>query len=487
MAIGKSDQRGRLLDACPDIETIFRRAVENVTPGVAFGVVADGELIFQGAFGTVSPDGSNPAEPDADTIYRIASMSKSFAALAILQLRDAGKLMLDAPAADYVAALASLQSPPRDTPPITVRQLLTMNAGWVTDDPWADRELYRNVAQMDEIWSGPIDFTWPPGTTYEYSNLGYMALGRIISNVSGMPALDYIGSHILVPLGMASTAWNADALPAARIACGYAWRHEQFIEEPLLASGSDAAVFGGLFSTVRDLATWVSLFLSAWPPRDDPDDGILRRSSLREMQRAWTSVPPLATPDEPPRHQVRGYGYGLSTLHNGRYLSVGHGGGLPGFGSHMRWVPAMGVGVVVLSNVTYARVHEACGDAVDMLIETAQLPPYRVPVSSRLEAAARDVMRLLGGWDDGLADSLFADNFFRDLPREDWRHRLDELREAHGRLELEGAIVPDGMLRGSWRMRGEFGACQVSITLMPVAPFRILSMRIRSELPAEGA
>lgn len=483
------DRRARLLAACPLLEPIFRRQAEHRhLPGVAYGVVVDGELIFTHSLGVRNV--ATQAPVDADTVFRIASMTKSFAALAVLQLRDAGKLRLDEPIATYVPDLASLSYPTGDSPLLTVRHLLSMTAGWPQDDPWGDRQLYRTDDAMREFYRAGVAWSNPPGITFEYSNYGYMVLGRIITNVAGLPAMEYINTQILKPLSMDATAWDATAVPADRLALGYRWEDESWQEEPLLPAGGDVTAFAGLFTSVRDLARWVALFQLAWPPRTAPEQGPLCRSSLREMQQVWRAYEPVVTtPALGARPEITGggYGFGLSLHHNGRWESVGHGGGLPGFGSHMRWAPTYGVGIVALANITYANVSAACVKGLETLISRSQVKPYAAPVAPALATAREAVLRLLQVWDADLADTLFADNFFldRDLPHR--QRQLAQLHEMHGPLTPTGPFVVENWLRGTWRMEGTRGWCQVAITLSPTVPPRIQVLEIESILPPSPA
>lgn len=479
------DRRARILDACAQLAPLFRsHAEERHVPGLAYGVVVDGELIFSEGLGVRNVAADAPV--DADTVFRIASMTKSFAALAILQLRDAGKLRLDEAAATYVSELANWRYPTTDTQPITVRHLLSMSAGFPQDDPWADRQLYRSDAAMRQFYAAGVSWSNPPGITFEYSNYGYMLLGRIITNVSGIPAIDYISQTILQPLGMDATVWNATDVPSERLALGYRWEDAQWKAEALLPAGGDVATFAGLFTSVRDLARWVGLFQSAWPPRHESEQGPLARSSLREMQQIWrtydptVSVPALGAQ---PEISAGGYGYGLSIQHNGKWAGVGHGGGLPGFGSHMRWAPAYGVGVVSVANLTYAAVSHPCSKALEMLIETTQVKSYTLPIAPALTAARADLLRLVKTWDDALADTLFADNFFLDLDVAHRQQEFAELQETHGRLTPDGPFVVENWLRGGWRMTGERGWCHFFITLSPTVPPRIQDLEIESTLP----
>lgn len=483
------DRRERLLAACALLEPIFRRhAAARHIPGLAYGVVVDGELIFTHSVGVRNVATAAPV--DADTVFRIASMTKSFAALAILQLRDTGQLRLDEPIATYVPELAPLTGPTTDSAPVTVRHLLTMSVGWPQDDPWGDRQLYRNDAAMSDFYRAGVSWSNPPGVVFEYSNYAYMVLGRIITNVSGIPALRYISERILAPLGMNATVWNAADVPPERLAQGYRWEDEQWKEEPLLPSAGDVATFAGLFTSVRDLARWVALFQSAWPPRDGEEAGPLGRSSLREMQQTWRPYEPsIAVPalGAMPDIEVGGYGFGLSMRHNGRWTTVAHGGGLPGFGSHMRWAPAYGVGIVALANITYAGVTDACIKALDLLLNSSQLQPYQKPIAPMLATAREEVLHLLQNWDQERAETLFAENFFLDLDLAHWRRTLTQLDEKHGALTPDGPFVVENWLRGEWRMRGERGWCQFYLTLSPTVPPRVQTLEIESTLPPSVA
>src|SRR5262245_42736392 len=122
------------------LDSLFEKFMaENHVPGLVYGVVADGKLTHLHAYGVQDTSSKTPVT--ADTVFRIASMSKNFAALAALKLRDEGKLAFDAPAERYIPELAKLRYPTTDSPKITVRDLLSHGAGFVTDDPWCDRQL----------------------------------------------------------------------------------------------------------------------------------------------------------------------------------------------------------------------------------------------------------------------------------------------------------------------------------------------------------
>ncbi len=484
-----ADRKEHFAGVTASLQPVFaKHAEQSHIPGLAYGVIIEGELTVAETMGVGNL--ATHAQVTPDTVFRIASMTKSFAAAAILRLRDEGHLRLDEPAATYVPALAAWTYPTADSPLVTVRHLLSMAAGWPEDNPWGDRQLYRTDAEMDDFYAAGVPWSNVPGVDFEYSNYGYMVLGRIITNIAGMPAIEYINRQFIQPLGMESTFWQAADVPPARLAHGYRWEDDQWKEESPLPSGGDVAAFAGIFTSLPDLARWVAFFQSAWPPRNEADNGPLRRSSLREMQQIWrTHTPELtfAGLGKPPAVLTGGYGFGLTIHNTGQWESVGHGGGLPGFGSYMTWAPSYGIGIIGLANVTYARMGLACRQALAALIDQSKARRRRVSASLALTVAREEVISLLATWDDERADALVADNFFLDVDREHRLKEIDDLHRKHGALTPTGDFKVENWLRGQWRMLGERGWCNVAITLAPTMPPRLQALDIDSTLPPSPA
>ena len=184
-------------------------ALDKHIPGLVYGVVADGQLVHVGTYGVQALDSQRPVTPDS--LFRIASMTKAFTALTLLKLRDAGQVRLDANAEDYVPELRGWKYPTDDSPRIRVRDLLNHIAGFVTDDPWGDRQTPLPEAEFTRLLRGGVPFTRAPDTAYEYSNLGYALVGRIITNVSKQNYADVITRSLLRPLAMDSSGFVADA------------------------------------------------------------------------------------------------------------------------------------------------------------------------------------------------------------------------------------------------------------------------------------
>ncbi len=172
--------------------------------------------------------------------------------------------------------------PTSDSPKIRVRDLLTHTAGFVTDDPWGDRQTPMPDDEFTRLLRDGVPFSRPPGMAMEYSNLGYALLGRIIANVSARPYKDVVQQQIFTPLGMTSTGYDVAAAPAERRALGYRWEDDAWKLEPTMAHGAFGAM-GGIQTSANDYAKWVAYLLAAWPPRDGADDGPVRRSSVREL------------------------------------------------------------------------------------------------------------------------------------------------------------------------------------------------------------
>jgi CubicO group peptidase (beta-lactamase class C family) len=461
-------------------------------PGVAYGVVIGGELIHTRGIGTLRVGEEVP--PDADSVFRIASMTKSFTAATIIDLRDEGRLSLDDPIGRHVPELATLPRPTADSPALTVRHLLTMSAGLATDDPWGDRQQGLDLAAFSELLGGVLTFAWPPGTRFEYSNVGYGILGRLITNVAGAEYRDVVRERLLQPLGLDATTYLQADVPPERLALGYVWRDEAFVEEPIDPYGALAAM-GGIFTSVRDLARWVAFFTDAFPPRDDPEGAWpLSRASRREMQqihRPW--APDLVLPglDVEPAARAGGYGFGLYAVDDTRWgRIVGHSGGYPGFGSSMRWQPASGLGVIVLANHRYAPSTLLGNELLESLLKAEAVPPRRLRPAPPTAAARADVERLLEAWDDAIAGHLFAMNVELDEPIARRRAEIERIRGSHGRLRPDPALPDesDSPLHLAWWLAGDRGGrIKVEILLSPQAPplVQVLTLTVAPE-PSEA-
>jgi CubicO group peptidase (beta-lactamase class C family) len=482
-----SDRLSTIEPYLADVDRLFSGFAERVhAPGMAWGIVLDGQLVHSGVYGV--RDAASKAPVDASTVFRIASMTKSFTALAILQLRDAGRLALDDPAEVYVPELRGLTYPTADSPKITVRHLLSHATGFPEDNPWGDRQLARTDAEMGEMLRQGIPFSTSPGTAYEYSNYGFAILGRIVANVSREPYASYVATHILQPLGLSATTLEAASVPADRLAHGYRWQDGMWLDEPPLPHGAFGSM-GGMLTSVTDLGRYVGFLMSAWPPRDGPDAGPVRRASLREMQQVWRPRPATArrAPDGSLQLSSGGYGYGLGVRQTCEFASiVSHTGGLPGYGSVMTWLPDYGIGVIGMANLTYTSGSAIANDALSLLVQRAGLKPRQPEPSAALLEARATVNRLLGRWDDALAESLAAENLFLDETKDRRRAAIEALLAERGACHANDDFDVENALRGQWTLSCEKGSpLLVSITLAPTTPPRVQYLSVRPVTPGE--
>ena len=466
----------------PEIDKVYTElAAKEHLPGLVYGVVVDGKLVHSRALGYANVEQKIPA--GANTQFRIASMTKSFVAMAALKLRDQGKLQLDDPVAKYLPEFRKLTLATTDSPQLTVRMLLTMTTGLPEDNPWGDRQMALDQRALASITRRGLTFSNASGHVFEYSNLGYIALGNVVSKASGMRFQDYITRHILHPLGMKNTSWEYATVPANELALGYQWLDDSWVLEPMLHDG-DGAAMGGLLTTAEDFARYIAFHLDAWPARDGVETGPLRRASVREMQlpKMFTDfrAKALTVDGVKANPKVTFYGYGLDWTRDTQDVTVGgHAGGLPGFGSQYRFAPDHGVGVFAFTNLRYGDVYGPTTKALYTLIEKAGLPA-RAPIAAPILVTRQaQVAQLIQGWDHTLGREIAAENFFLDRSRADW------IKESHaqfatiGKVLSVGTIKAENRLRGTFPVVGERGTLEVTLTLTPEHDPKLQELTIR--------
>jgi CubicO group peptidase (beta-lactamase class C family) len=447
-------------------------------PGVAYGLIKDGQLVHSQGFGQTILD-SNTC-PDQLSVFRIASMTKSFTATAILLLRDAGKLRLDDDITMYLPWTDSIGIPEFGHV-ITIRDLLTMNAGFPTDDPWGDRQESLEIESFDDLVSQGLRFTRAPRMGFEYSNLGYALLGRIITVTSGMDYLDFVKTTIHQPLQMSSTTFHQSEVVGKNFVQGYAEFATGFVPEPLTIPGAFSAM-GGLLSNVADLAKWVAGFQSAW---NESSTHPLQRWSRREMQEPQRHARTAAFTD-PHTDQIKSvttsYGFGLMVDEDsllGRFVS--HSGGYPGFGSHMRWHPQSGWGIVALGNRTYAPMMPAASEALAIIVRD------HTPVKTYSESdvwfetasAMKVVEELLANWDNQLADDWFAVNMDLDQPRnERMAAILTLVASGANTSRVPGSLTTTTPAHVKWQVVSDSDLIEVEILMSPTTPPKIQTLKV---------
>ncbi len=417
-------------------------------PGMVFGIVRDGRLVMVRGLGVQDVATQRPVT--ADSRFRIASMSKAFTALAILRLRDAGKLALDAPAERYVPEMAGWHYPTSDAPRIRVADLLHHTAGYVEDNPWGDRQQPLSEPAFSAMLKAGVPFANAPGLGMEYSNLGYATLGRIVSKVGGVRYQDWITRNLFTPLGMTATGYDVFAAPQEARALGYRWQDGGWVREPDMADGAFGAM-GGVQTTANDYWRWVAFLLSGWPARDGSDTGPVKRSTVREIVEGANFVSARARDPAlgAPCRQAVAYAKGWSVVADcdiGRVVT--HTGGYPGYGSVVALLPDAGIGVFAFANRTYAAPSVPAMQAL-IALRAAGLAPERVPPVSAGLSAAYDAAR--AAWRAGdatvapLAVNVLLD---RDAPRR--RVEIAALKRAAGACAMAEPVVPVSAMEGSF-------------------------------------
>jgi CubicO group peptidase (beta-lactamase class C family) len=361
----------------------FRRLVleaqsEGRLPSVSAAVFRGGEVVWDDAVGLADVD--RRTEATTNSQYAVASITKTFTAASVLQLRDAGKLDLEDALSRHIPEAA------HGTP--TLRRLLSHASGLQREPPgevWEtlhfpdEQELLTSLEEAEQVL--------PPSGAWHYSNLAYALLGHVVSRVSGTPFQDYVGERLLSPLGLERTTWG----PGEGAALPY------FVEpysdavqrEPVLEVGGKGGE-SGLYSTVGDLARWGS-FLSA------PDESVLAAGSVAQMH----DLQIMAEPD-----WTLGWGLGIELWRRGERIYGGHTGGFPGFLSIVLYSRRDKIGAVLLTNSsTWPKLSATGLDLAEAALD--ELAPERERWAPA-EAPPDEILPLLGRWWSEGDETIFS-------------------------------------------------------------------------------
>ncbi|MEC3912007.1 serine hydrolase domain-containing protein [Sphingobium sp. CR2-8] len=475
----------RIAQAIPAIDRLFADfQVDSHAPGLVYGIVADGRLVHVKGLGVQDLLQQRPVTPDS--LFRIASMTKAFTALSILRLRDEGKLSLDDLAETHVPEMRGWTYPTKDSPHIRIRDLLTHSAGFVDDNPWGDRQTPLPEADFTRMLQQGVPFSSAPGSHYEYSNFGFALLGRIVANVSGQPYRRFVEQRLLTPLGMMSSGYEVSEWPIERRAIGYRWEEGRWKVEPTMRDGAFGAM-GGLQTSANDYARWVAFLLSAWPARDDPDGGPVSRASVRMLaqgsnfvtvaQRNGASSPSAC-------RQAVAYGFGMRVAQDCDLgLTLAHGGGYPGYGSHVLLMPDHGVGIFVFTNRTYNGGAGPVWDAAMALQKVGALMERTLAVSPLLAEGYGAAGRIYAAGDVGVARDRLAMNMLMDNDLDSWRRKLAALKSEVGACRTDAPIKASGGLSGSFTWICDRGRVAGSILLAPTPDARIQELKLAVKTP----
>ena len=412
--------------------------MEKRLPSVAAAVVRDGDVLWETAVGLADVDVAREATPD--TQYRVGSITKTFTAVAVMQLRDAGKLDVEDTIDRHLGETAHRP---------TVRRLLSHTSGIQREPPgdvWETLEFAPAERVLDLL--GEAEQVLAPGTRFHYSNLAFAVLGLLVERVSGLPYERYLQERILGPLGIERTSL-APVQPAAVGYLVHPYADSVWEEGPVDTGGWIPA--GQIWGTVRDLCRWGAFLV-------DPDPAVLARETVEEMRvvqaidehERWTS----------------GYGLGLALRRDGERILVGHGGSMPGFMATLLVSPKDRIGAATLTNGSTLAVEELARALISATIEQLPAGPQEwrpaEPLPDELEGVP-GVWFLEGSeivlhWRKGRLEATFpqtpewtppsvfareADDLYRTVSGREQGERLRLVRDEDGRVvKLYWATYP---------------------------------------------
>ena len=327
----------------------------------------DGELIWETAVGVADVESDQEATPD--TQYRIGSITKTFTAAAVMQLRDAGKLGLEDTLDRHIDGAAH-------TP--TIRRLLSHASGLqreTHDDSW----LTLRFAPPDELLEtlAEAELVLPSGARFHYSNLAFALLGIVVERVSGMPYMDYVRERLFEPLGLTRVSFEPQP-PAAR---GYlAQPYADGVWDTIGVETGAWAAAGQLWGTAADICRW-GAFLA------DPDESVLASASAEEMR----TVQAISDHER----WLSGYGLGLGLSRDGERILAGHSGSMPGFIAQLLFSAKEKVVAAALTNESETPLGELTLRLVTTTVDEWPVAPKAWRVG---EPPPEDVVSILGIW-----------------------------------------------------------------------------------------
>ena len=389
-------------------QLVRREQREKRMPSLVAAILRDGELAWETAVGLADVESALEATPD--TQYRIGSITKTFTAAAIMQLRDAGKLDLEDPLDRHVEGAAHRP---------TIRRLLSHASGLqreTQDDSW----LTLRFAPPDELLEtlAQAELVLPSGARFHYSNLAYALLGIVVERVSGLAYSDYVRTRLFEPVGLTRVSFA----PEPPAALGYlAQPYADGVWDTIGVDTGSWESAGQLWGTAGDICRW-GAFLA------DPDESVLASSSAEEMR----TVQLIADHER----WLSGYGLGLELRRDGDRILAGHGGSMPGFIARLFFSPKEKVVVAALTNESEAALGELGLALVRTTVEEWPVPPEPWRIG---DPPPDDVAPLLGIWFMEAARLVFR-----------WREGKLEAR-FDGMLDWEQSAVFERETDDRWR------------------------------------
>ena len=367
----------------------------NRLPGIAAGIATRDGLRWWHASGFA--DLESGRRPDERTLFRIASISKTVTATAVMQLRDDGLLSLDDPVVRYIPELARVTNPFGPIEALTIRRFLMHTSGLQGEVPWQDLDrvwMYRPAELLEVLHLAHV--RTPPEMDHKYSNFAFELLGIVVERVAGRPFMDHVRATVLDPLGMSDTVWHPDADQEGRRAVGYDGRAHD--DRPPGARQVDSDLMradGGLWSTVENLGRWIGQQLRTDPGLERGEGQVLRGATLAEMHRPSF----VSKPDWTEAQALCWYG-----TRSGETVLIGHSGALWGYLTNVSFSRSGKVGAIVLLNGVGA-ASALARELIEALLPAIREAEDRGEVAP-IPAAPEAYQALLGAY----RDPEFADD-----------------------------------------------------------------------------
>jgi CubicO group peptidase (beta-lactamase class C family) len=464
-------------------------------PGAGLALVDGSGPVWVGGVGRRAAGG---AAVDADTVFRVASITKSVVALGVVRLAEQGRLDLDGPLAALVPGVA-LENPWQASRPVTLAQALEHTAGF---DDMHFNEMFTDDDAMTAAAALAINprsrvVRWPPGTRFAYSNVGYTVAARALEVATGQPFDRWLEAEVLRPLGMAAAFRRTPAL-AARLATGHGEGGRPAAFLPIVHRPA-----GALLASAADLARLVHFFVR----RGEGLAPIVSPAGLARIERSATLPYPGTDVD---------YGLGNYGDVGQPVRSRGHDGGIPGFISCWRYFPELGVGYVVLLNGSSLRALAAIRRLMFATLTRGRpLPPAPVvPRGPQLAAqgfafaSPRHELfgfleRVLVGWrlrvgpgEAWISPLIGPDVPLLPTPDGGFRHRNESgtsARVARGRDGAPVLLVHGMYAEPTWwpLARARLWLVLAAVMLLQLAPLHALGVLVtaalrRRAIPAAG-
>lgn len=434
------DRKARLIKGASDLQPwLEQRGREMNAAGLFVGVVVDDELVASASYGYRDVPRGVPV--DQDSVFRIGSITKPITTMAVLELRDAGKLQLDAPVAAYLPEIARVQTLTHDSPPLTIRHLLTHSSGLPREGATADDTGGAGTSEralLNSLEGLALEFE--PGSRYQYSNLAFTLLGIVIARVSGVPYRHYLREHVFEPVGLASATWDAASVPAGRLALPHKLDDKKtFQVDPKEEVFGVREASGGLYISGRDFARFLAWQLGAQPPGQEAREVGLARASRREAQQSgrftgFSVQPPRTGAPWVANAEASAVGLSWHGYSNCDFdYVVFHNGLVHTYATDSAFLPRYGVGVFAFSN-SGADVGRLRRELLEKLKRTGALTPreQRPLDTSRLDTALGQLLDVYNTWDENKYQAMLSEQHKRNITQEREQVELSEYRELHG-------------------------------------------------------